>query len=121
MIDPGCSTPTTSPGNGPGIPGLEAALPCVWPSAAAPAIAAYRKRSRRGICTRVLYSRRESFQAYLMDILSSDEHIGFGWRKASVGTVLGMFWSAGEIAGTRASEPSKPSRPGLHRIAATWI
>src|ERR1700722_14255295 len=49
-MQPACSTATTRPGNGPGIPGFEVdALLCTWPRAAAPANAADRRKSRRRV------------------------------------------------------------------------
>src|SRR5580693_7783503 len=50
-MQPECSTATTRPGKGPGMPGFEVeALLWIWSRATVPARAAERKRSRRWIC-----------------------------------------------------------------------
>src|SRR5258707_5357030 len=51
----GCSTPTTRPGNGPGIPGSEVAA--LLPSTVEAARLAYLRKSRRRVFTTVFYSR----------------------------------------------------------------
>src|SRR5580658_597214 len=60
-MQPECSTATTRPGKGPGMPGFEVeALLWIWPRAAVPARAAERKRSRRWICMNLILAGNES-------------------------------------------------------------